>query len=94
MKKVFQLTHPKIKPARLADSIRSEVKRYVQRERRKELPEGADFWDFDCRFGVSAEEATKVHELELPKCIAAAEAQGLESFYIEILARPGYRTEK
>jgi len=94
MKKVFQLTHPKIKPARLADSIRSEVKRYVQRERRKELPEGADFWDFDCRFGVSEEEATKVHELDLPKCIVAAEEQGLESFYIEILAKPGIRTAK
>ena len=94
MKKVFQLTHPKIKPARLEDSIRSEVKRYMQRERRKELPEAADFWGFDCRFGSDAEHAKAVHELDLAKCISAAEAGELESFYIEILAKPEYRAKK
>ncbi|ATX78915.1 hypothetical protein Ga0123461_0478 [Mariprofundus aestuarium] len=91
MKKVFKLTHPKKKYARLVDSVRRDVKKYIQRERRRELPEGADFWDFDCKFGPTAETAENVHMAEIGKQIDAAEAQQLESFYIEILARPALR---
>jgi len=89
MKKIFKLTHPKIKPARLAEAVRCDVKKYIQRERRKELPEGFDFWDFDCKFGATAEQAEVIHEFDLGKCIAEAETQKLELFYVEILARPG-----
>ena len=49
MKKTFRLTHEKIQPARLMESIKNEVRKYLKRERAKKLPEGADFWDFDCR---------------------------------------------
>ena len=52
MKKTFVLSHPKIKLPRLVDSIRHEVKKYLRRERNKQVPDGADFWDFDCRFGT------------------------------------------
>ena len=92
MKKTFQLNHPKIKPARLIDAVRSDVKKYLKRERRRELPEGATFWNFDCKFGPTAEEAKVVHVADIGKCIDAAEAQQLDSFYVEILARPDYRT--
>ncbi len=74
------------------DSIRSEIKKYLQRERRKELPEGADFWEFDCKFGPDAEAAGVIHEFDIGKCISAAEKDQLRSFYVEILARPGYKT--
>ena len=49
MKKFFSLEASNHKPARLADKIKSEVRKYLKRERSKELPEGVDFWDFDCR---------------------------------------------
>ena len=52
MKKTFQIAHPKIKPARMFDSIKHETKKYIKRERSKKLPEEAGFWDFDCKFGV------------------------------------------
>jgi len=92
MKKIFNLTHPKIKPARLADSARRDVKKYINRELRKELPEGADFWDFDCKFGPTAAEAKAVPATDIGKHITAAEEQQLESFYVEILAKPAHRT--
>ncbi len=94
MKKIFKLTHPKIKVARLAESVKCDVRKYIKRERRKELPEGADFWDFDCKFGPTAEESKAIHLTEFGKFIDEAEAQQLESFYVEILAKPGHRTKK
>jgi len=92
MKKTFPLTHPKTKPARLIDSVRRDVKRYIKRERNKELPEGVDFWDFDCKFGPTADDAETVHVAELAKRIDAVEAENLTSIYIEIIAKPANRS--
>ncbi len=75
MKKTFPLAHPKIKAARLADAARCEVHRYLKRSRNRPLPEGADFWDFDCKFGPSAEEARPIDASEIAKAMCAAEAQ-------------------
>ena len=94
MKKTFRLTHPKIKVARLFESVKYDVRRYIKRERKKELPEGADFWDFDCKFGASAENSEVIHVAELDKFIDGAEEQQLKSFYVEILAKPRHRTKK
>jgi len=94
MKKTFTLTHPKIKAARMVEAVRRDVKKYIKRERKKELSEGTDFWDFDCKFGPNAEEAKAVHVADIGKSIDAAEAEELESFYVEILAKPGYRFKK
>jgi hypothetical protein len=94
MKKTFKLTHPKIKPARLVEAVRRDVKKYLKRESRKDLPEGVDFWDFDCKYGPTVERAEVIHPAEISKCIGEAEAEGLESFYLEILAKPGRRTKK
>ncbi|MEW6982938.1 DUF6172 family protein [Colwelliaceae bacterium 6471] len=92
MLKTFSLIHPKIKTARLVDAIKHDIKKYLKRERNKALPEGADYWDFDCKYGQTADEAQTVHVSALNKCIDEAESLKLESFYIEILAKPGYRT--
>lgn len=94
MKKTFNLTHPKIKYPRMIEATKNEVRKYIKRERRKELPEGVDYWDFDCRFGDTEAEAKLIHLAELDDCINDAEKRGLTSFYIEILATPGYRTKK
>ena len=94
MKKTFKLAHPKIKYARLIESVRHDVKKYIKRERNKVLPEGVDFWDFACRFGNTEEDAADIHLAEITKCIDQVEQQQLESFYLEILAKPGCRTKK
>jgi len=93
MKKTFQLTHPKIKAARVADAVRRDIKRYIKREQHKDLPEGVDFWDFDCKFGPTAEEAEVIAFADIGKQISEAEAGQLASCYIEILAKPGHRRE-
>ncbi|VGO23339.1 DUF6172 family protein [Pontiella sulfatireligans] len=93
MKKTFELTHPKIKYARLVDGAKHDVRKYIKRERRKELPKGVDFWDFDCKFGDTEVEAKVVHLSELDKCINDVEARGLLSFYVEILAKEGVRAK-
>jgi hypothetical protein len=94
MKKTFKLTHPKIKVPRLVDAIKHEVRKYLRRERRKNLPEDADYWDFDCRFGVDEASSEVVHVSDIDKSIDQAESKQLESFYLEILAKPGHRGKK
>ncbi len=94
MKKTFKLTHPKIKVPRLVEAIKHEVRKYLRRERRKNLPEDADYWDFDCRFGVDEASSEVIHVSDIDKAIDQAESKQLESFYLEILAKPGHRSKK
>ena len=91
MKKIFSLTHEKIKTPRLVDAIKHEVKKYLKRERRKQLPKGADFWDFDCKYGPTEETADVIHVSELNKSIDHEMENSLSSFYLEILAKTGHR---
>jgi len=87
MKKTIALTHAKLKPARLVDSIKHDIKKYINRERNKPLPEGMDYWTFDCRFGASEDVAEEVYTSEINKRIDAAVEQELAEFYIEITSR-------
>ena len=91
MKKTFLLTHPKIKTARLIEAIRRDVKKYLKREKRKSLPDGADYWDFDCKFGPTEDKAEMILVSEISKCITEVEAENLKSFYLEILAKPSLK---
>ncbi|HAK47350.1 MAG TPA: hypothetical protein DCO79_15705 [Spirochaeta sp.] len=94
MKKIFSLTDPKRNPARMIDAAKYEVRKYLKREQKKALPEGFDYWDFDCRYGQTEEEAETIHVSTINKCLDQAEEQNLESFYLEILARPVKRKKK
>jgi len=91
MRKTFALSHPKTKVARLVESIKHEVKKYIKRERNKKLPEGSDYWDFDCKFGNTSEEASEIHLTEINKRIDQAVEAGLESFYLEVMAKVASR---
>lgn len=94
MKKTFNLTHEKIKTDRLIEGARRDIKKYIKREQNKPLAEGVDFWDFDCRFGHSVDDAKVIHIAEIKKSIDEIQELKLESFYLEILAKPGHRTKK
>ncbi len=94
MKKTFKMTHQKIKTPRLVEAIKYEVKKYIRRERRKTLPPDVDFWDFDCRFGADEASSDVIHLSAINKSISQAESKQLESFYLEILVKPGYRSKK
>jgi len=94
MKKTFKLTDPKIKVPRLVEAIKHEVRKYLKRERRKSLPDNVDFWDFDCRFGTDEANCEVIHVGDIDKSINRAESEEMESFYLEILAKPGHRKKK
>ena len=94
MKKLFPLTHPKIRPARLVDSIRAEMHKYIKRERNKKLPDGIDFWDFDCKVGASMDAATDTHVSALSKAIGDVLDAGNEAVYLDIESKPVKRTKR
>ncbi len=94
MKKNFKLTHPKNKVERIADAIKSEVRKYIKRERNKTLPDKVDYWDFDCRYGADEESSEVIHVSALNKSIDHAVLNQLESIYLEIMVKPGIRTKK
>jgi hypothetical protein len=94
MKKTFSFSHPKKKRPRVVEAIKYEVKKYIKRERRKTLPEDVDFWDFDCRYGADELTCGVIHVSEINKCISEADVEGLESFFLEVLVKPGKRTKK
>ena len=94
MKKTFQLTHPKIKPARMVDAIKSEIKKYIKRERNKDLPNDADYWDFDCKFGLTELTADEIHMSAINKAIDEVIKADAESFYVEVLVKTANRQVK
>jgi len=87
MKKTFKLSHERIKRPRLVDAIKHEVKKYIKRERRRDLPEGSDYWDFDCRYGIDEANSEVIHITEINKFISQADSEQLDTFYLEIKAK-------
>ncbi|AUN97367.1 hypothetical protein DOM21_14630 [Bacteriovorax stolpii] len=94
MKKEFKLTDPKKAPARQVDYVKHEINKYLARERRKTPKEGADYWDFDCKLGKDKDSAAVIQVSEINKAIDKVVSDNAESFYIEVLAKPGYKTKK
>ena len=91
MKKTYQLTADGKNPDRLLDAIKHELRKYVKRKRRRELPGGADYWDFDCRFGATEAAAQPAHLSTLIALVDGVAKEGGSQFYIEILVKPAQR---
>lgn len=94
MKKTFPLAVEGKNPDRILEAVKHEIRKYLRRERRRELPEGVDFLDFDCRLGQSAEAAEVVHLAALISALDTAAQGGATSVYVEILSKPGHRTKR
>lgn len=94
MKKTFKLHIEGKNSDRLLDAIKHEVRKYVKREKRKTLPQGANYWAFDCKFGVTTETAEPLHLGEITKQMDVVAKAGGDSFYVEILARAAIRTPR
>lgn len=94
MKKNFSLRSNVHRPDRVAESVKADINKYVARERRKALPEGADYWDFDCKCGASAETAVTINVAEFSKSIDQVAATDAENVYVEILAKSAVRKKK
>ena len=94
MKKTFPLEISGKKPARVIESIKHEIRKYIARERRKPLPAGADYWDFDCRVGADNTDVKDCHVAVINKEIDTFSKEESSSIYIEILAKHGHRSKK
>lgn len=94
MKKTFQLNSEGKNRDRVLDAVKHEIRKYVKRQRRVPLPEGVDYWDFDCRFGTSPDNAAVVHFATIMGLIDTVAAEGGAAFYLELLAKEGHRTAK
>lgn len=94
MKKTFKLTHEKKHPDRVVEAIKNEVRKYIKRERNKKLPKDIDFLDFDCRFGRDEQQSDEIHLSEIDKSIDWAATEKLETFYLEIVSKPGIRVKR
>jgi hypothetical protein len=91
MRKTFQLKPEGKHPDRHLEAVKHEIRKYIQREKRRDLPEDTDYWAFDCRFGAEAESAQAIHVEEItPSIDAVVKAEGAQ-FYVEILARAAKR---
>ena len=91
MKKTFQLHIEGKNSDRVLEAIKHEIRRYIKRERGRPVPAGADFWDFDCKFGRSAETAEVAHLAALIGLVDGVAREGGTQFYVEILAKGGHR---
>jgi len=63
----------------------------ISKKKRKREIKAVPVRNFTCRYGTTPEEALDIEVNDIGKHIASAEEQNLESFYLEILAKPGYK---
>lgn len=91
VKKTFKLSIEGKNRDRVLEATKHEIRQYVKRERRKELPDGVDYWDFDCKFGASEALAQPVHLSNITASIDALAMAGGDAFYIELLAKVAMR---
>ena len=88
MKKVFKLTDPKKHEDRVLDGIKNDIRKYVKREKKKDLTDKKlMYWDFDCKIGAIEAEATDIPYEELIKALDKLSAMGIKEVYIEVMAK-------
>ncbi len=88
MKKIFKLTDPKKHEDRVLEAVKNDIRKYVKREKKKDLPDKATmYWDFDCKVGESAEDAKVVTFEELIKAVDAVKSTGVTEVYVEVIAK-------
>ena len=88
MKKIFKLTDEKKHEDRVLEAVKNDIRKYVKREKKKDLPEKKTmYWDFDCKVGATSDDAEVVLYEELIKAIDAVKATGVTEVYVEVMAK-------
>jgi len=88
MKKIFKLTDEKKHEDRVLEAVKNELRKYVKREKKKDLPDKSTmYWDFDCKVGTTSDDAEVVLYEELIKALDAVKATGVSEVYIEVMAK-------
>ena len=88
MKKVFKIKQEKLKPDRAVDAIKNELRKYVKREKKKDLPNKKTmYWDFDCKFGKSVAFTKECDFDYIFTELSGVVNAGWEECYIEVVAK-------
>jgi Family of unknown function (DUF6172) len=88
MKKTFPLQVPGKPDRRVLELIRAEVGKYLNREKRKRVPEDFDHWEFACKVGPDQATAVATDVKQVPAAIDAVAASGSAEVYVEITSSP------
>ena len=94
MKKNFPLQIEGKNPDRVLEAVKHEIRKYFKRERNRVLPKEVDFWDFDCKVGLTADTAEAVKVSAVIEALDALAKEGAASVYVEILSKHGVRVIK
>ena len=91
MKKTYSLSAEGKHPDRVLEAVKHDIRKYFKRERGRPVPAGADFWDFDCKVGASADAAEGVRVGAVIEAVDAVARSGSASVYVQILSKHGVR---
>jgi hypothetical protein len=94
MKKNFPLQIEGKNPDRVLEAVKHDIRKYFKRERNRVLPKEVDFWDFDCKVGLTADTAEAVKVSAVIEALDALAKEGATSVYVEILSKHGVRVIK
>jgi hypothetical protein len=94
MKKTFPLQVEGKNPDRILEAVKHEVRQYARREGRKTVPEGFDYWDFDCKVGLDAQNAEAATFAQVVPLMDAVAKTGAEACYVEVLSKPVIRARR
>ena len=92
MRKTFSLTAVGKANARVVESVKHEVRKYVKRERAKQLPPQSDAWEFVCKVGSDSPSAERKPLRDVGAAIDAIASTGATQVYLEVLAIPARRS--
>ena len=88
MKKIYKLTDEKKHEDRVLEAVKNDIRKYVKREKKKDLPDKKImYWDFDCKIGTAPDNAKTVAFELLIKELDAVKSTGATECYVEILAK-------
>jgi hypothetical protein len=88
MKKLFKIKQEKLKPERAVDAIKNELRKYIKREKKKDLPNKKTmYWDFDCKFGKDASVSLDCDFDHIIEELSNVLLAGWDECYIEIIAK-------
>ena len=88
MKKIYKLTDEKKHEDRVLEAVKNDIRKYVKREKKKDLPDSKTmYWDFDCKIGTAPDNAKTVSFELLIKELDAVKSTGATECYVEILAK-------
>jgi hypothetical protein len=91
MKKIYPLLIDGKHPERVLEATKHDIRNYIKRCRKVSLPEGVDFWDFDCKVGADEASAATVHLAALIAQLDTVAKAGAASAFVEVVAKDGHR---